>query len=187
MEKVNELSSEPITALFSWNVKQGKEQEFQQLVHELDKAERKFRGHLGITTLKNPARKNNFQIIIRFDCTKHLDDWLNSPVRKKLIKPLEAIAEASSFKEATGLETWFDIPGQQVSLPPRWKIVVTTFIAIYPLSLLYGLFVATNIATWPVELRALVLPAFAPVLLTYILMPFLTQHVLKGWLYKANV
>jgi hypothetical protein len=29
---------------------------------------------MGVTTLKNPARKGNFQRVLRFDSTKHLEN-----------------------------------------------------------------------------------------------------------------
>jgi antibiotic biosynthesis monooxygenase (ABM) superfamily enzyme len=186
MAKENELSNEPVAALFNVTVKQGKEQDFETLMHEVHKVARKFPGHMGVTTLKNPSRKGSFQTILHFDSTKNLEGWLNSPQRKKVMKPIDKIADSNSLRKATGLETWFDIPGQQVTPPPRWKMALTTSIAIYPLSLLYGLFVAAHILRWPVELRSLVLPAFAPTILTYLFMPFLTQRVLKRWLYKTN-
>jgi uncharacterized protein len=183
-EKV--LSNEPVTALFSLNVKQGKEHDFELLMHKVHKAARTYPGHMGVTTLKNPSRKGSFQIVLRFDSTKHLEGWLNSPVRKKLMRPIEEIADLDTFKEASGLETWFDIPGQQVTPPPRWKMVATTFIAIYPLSLLYGFFLAAHVERWPVEFRSLIIPVFAPIILTYLFMPFLTQQVLRRWLYKGS-
>jgi hypothetical protein len=103
-----------------------------------------------------------------------------------MMKPLAKIAHTDASPKASGLETWFEIPGQLVIPPPRWKMVATTFIAIYPLSLLAGLFVNPHIVNWPVAIRALILPIFAPLILTYLLMPFLTQHVLKHWLYNAS-
>jgi hypothetical protein len=186
MTKGSVLSNEPVTALFSLTVKQGKEREFEVLMHELHKAARTFPGHMGVTTLKNPSRRGSRQTVLRFDNTKHLEGWLNSPLRKKLIEPIDEITDSDSFSEATGLETWFDIPGQQVVPPPRWKMVTTTFIGIYPLSLLYGFFVAAHVERWPVEFRSLLIPVFAPIILTYLFMPFLTQRVLKRWLYKVN-
>jgi antibiotic biosynthesis monooxygenase (ABM) superfamily enzyme len=62
-------------------------------------------------------------------------------------------------------------------------MVIATFIAIYPLSLLYGIFLAPHIVSWPTWVRSLFLPVFAPLILTYLFMPFLTQHILKRWLY----
>lgn len=186
MAKERVLSSEPVTALLSLTVKKGKEQEFELLMHKVHKAARTFPGHMGVTTLKNPSRRGSRQTILRFDSTKHLEDWLQSPQRKKLMKPIDKIADSDAYKEATGLETWFDIPGQQVTAPPRWKMVVTTLIGIYPISLFYGGLIAAHVVHWPLLLKSLFLPIFAPIILTYLFMPFLTQRVLRGWLYKQR-
>jgi|SRR5882757_390638 len=179
------FSNEPVTAVFGWTVEQGKEQLFEQMMHDVHKVARTFPGHMGVTTLKSPTQKSSFQVVLRFDTARHLEAWLSSSIRQKMMKPLEEIAHADTATKATGLETWFEIPGQLVTPPPRWKMVVTTFIAIYPLSLLYGLFLASATTTWPTWIRALFLPIFAPIILTYLFMPFLTQRVLKRWLYKG--
>jgi antibiotic biosynthesis monooxygenase (ABM) superfamily enzyme len=176
--------SEPATAVFSWTVKPGKEQQFEQRMHEIHRVARTYPGHMGVTTIKSPGRSDNFQTVLRFDTQAHLDAWLHSPTRQELARPIEEVAHNDTTRKATGLETWFEIPGQQVTPPPRWKMVVVTFIAIYPLSLIYGLYLAPHLITWPVWARAFFLPIFAPIILTYLFMPFLTQHVLKRWLYK---
>ncbi len=186
MTKGNVASDEPVTVLFNMTVHQGKENEFETLMHELHKAARTFPGHMGVTTLKNPASTGGRQTVLRFDNEQHLQDWLSSPIRKKLMQHINEIADSENYREATGLETWFDIPGQRVTPPPRWKMVIATFIAIYPLSLIYGFFIAPNTLSWPTPVRALILPIGAPIILTYLFMPFLSQRVLKRWLYRVS-
>jgi antibiotic biosynthesis monooxygenase (ABM) superfamily enzyme len=185
MAQSKNFSNEPVTAVFSWTVKQGKEQLFEHMMHDMHKVARTFPGHMGVTTLRSPGHKGNFQTVLRFDNAKHLEAWLSSPIRQKMMKPLEEIVHTDTSAKATGLETWFEIPGQLVTPPPRWKMVVTAFIAIYPLSLLSALYVTPHIVNLPVLVRALFLPVFAPIILTYLFMPFLTRRVLKRWLYKS--
>jgi antibiotic biosynthesis monooxygenase (ABM) superfamily enzyme len=186
MAQLYNFSKEPVTAVYSWTVKSDKEQVFERMMHDIHKVARTFPGHMGVTTLKSPVHKGNFQTVLRFDTTKHLEAWLNSPIRRKMMKPLENIAHTDTTAKATGLETWFEIPGQLVTPPPRWKMVITTFIAIYPLSLLYGVFLTPHTVNLPTAVRALFLPVFAPIILTYLFMPFLTRHVFKHWLYKPH-
>lgn len=179
-------NQEPGTAVFSWTVQPGKEQEFEQAMHELHKVARTFPGHMGVTTLKSHTQKGNFQTILRFDTSEDLENWLSSPVRIKLAQHVEEFAHVDATSKNTGLETWFDIPGQNLSPPKRWKMALTTSMAIYPLSLIYGYAVTPHVLGWPVAVRALILPLFAPAILTYFFMPFLTQKVLRRWLYKPN-
>ncbi len=185
MSQTYKQGKEPGTVVFSWTVRPGKEEQFEQLMHEIHKVARTFPGHMGVTTLKSHAQRGNFQTILRFDTTSHLEKWLNSSVRNKMMRQLEKVAHVDVTSKTTGLETWFEIPGQTVPPPSRWKMTITTFVAIYPLSLIYGYFVTPHITGLPVAIRALFLPVFAPVILTYLFMPLLTRKVLKSWLYKT--
>jgi len=184
MTQSDKVSSQPITVVFSWTVIPGKEHLFEEVLHDIYKVAHTFPGHMGVTTLQSPTQKGNFQTILNFDSEDHLSAWLDSPIRHKMVALLGQIAHSETTIKATGLETWFELPGQTVKPPPRWKMVTTTFIAIYPLSLLYALYLAPHILHWPVGVRALFLPTIAPIVLTYLFMPFLTQRVLKRWLYK---
>ena len=186
MAQSKNLSKEPVTTVFNWSVKQGKEQLFEHMMHDIHQVARTYPGHIGVTTLKSPANKGSFQTVLRFDDATHLENWLNSSIRQQMMKPLEKMVYTNSAAKSTGLETWFEIPGQLVTPPPRWKMAATTFVAIYPLSLLYTIFLAPHILSLPALVRALFLPFIAPVILTYLFMPFLTQRVLKRWLYKSS-
>ena len=187
MAVAEKLINEPVTAIFSFTVKPGDEQAFQHIMHDINKVARTFPGHMGVTTLRSPTQASNFQTILRFDNTTHLEAWLNSSKRKALMGPLSELVEPETVGKATGLETWFELPGRVVVPPPRWKMVVTTFIAIYPISLLYSYFLVPHTISLPVPFRSLFLPVIAPIILTYAFIPFLTQRVLKRWLYKTPV
>jgi uncharacterized protein len=186
MAQTTKSLSDPVTVVFSWTVKPGKRQLFEHMMHDIHKVARTFPGHMGVTTIKSPERSDNFQTVLRFDNYEHLVAWLRSPTRQNMMQALGEVAhiDIDVATKATGLETWFEIPGQVVTPPPRWKMVVTTFIAIYPISLLFGYFVTPYTASLPIWVRALFLPVFAPIMLTYLIMPLLTQRVLKRWLYQ---
>jgi antibiotic biosynthesis monooxygenase (ABM) superfamily enzyme len=175
---------QPVTLIFSWDVLPGKESAFTEWLHGISKASSHWAGHLGVTTLRPPSGKGTYYSVLRFDTDAHLKTWLDSEERHIWIEQLRGIAEVHTTK-ATGLETWFDIPGQSVVPPPRWKMVLVTFVAVYPLSLLLGAFISPHLIHWNLFLRALLFPIVAPTLLTYVLLPFLTQRVFKRWLYRA--
>jgi antibiotic biosynthesis monooxygenase (ABM) superfamily enzyme len=185
MSQVRKYIKEPVTAVFSWNVKPENSEKFQSLMHKIHTAAVKWPGHLGVTTLRPPKGRNDFQTVLRFDSYKHLENWLNSKERNELMASLDGIAETHT-EEASGLETWFDIPGRLVIPPPRWKMATTTIIAIYPIALLVNIFIVPHILSWQVIFRSAVVPIIGPVVLTYCFMPLLTQKVLKNWLYKSR-
>ncbi|MDB5179298.1 MAG: antibiotic biosynthesis monooxygenase [Patescibacteria group bacterium] len=175
---------QPATVVYSWKVLPGKEAAFMNWFHGITKAATRWPGHLGVTTLRPPEGQGTYHSILRFDTEQHLTDWLNSDERKQWLNQLEGVAVAQASSKATGLENWFDLPGSSITPPPKWKMVVVTFVAVYPLSLLLGAFVAPRLMGVNIFVRSLLFPVVVPVVLTYFLMPFLTQRVFKSWLYK---
>ncbi len=172
---------EPVTVVLTWRVKPGKDKAFKEWVHGITGAAVKFPGHLGVTNIRYPDSGRIYHSVLKFDDQKHLDAWLNSKERAAWIKRLGGIATEQKNK-LTGLENWFEMPG--MNPPPRWKMVIATFIAVYPVSLLLNYFVSPHTVHVNVFARALLFPVVLPVLLTYFLMPFVTQKILKRWLYK---
>jgi len=183
MSQVKKSIREPVTAVFSWTVRPEKAEDFQKWMHKVHMAAEKWPGHLGVTTLRPPSGRNDYHTVLRFDSYKHLESWLNSKERNELMNSLGDIAQTQTEK-ASGLETWFDIPGQLVNPPPRWKMATTTIIAIYPIALLVNIFIVSHVVSWPVIFRAAIVPIVGPIVLTYSFMPFLTRKVLKSWLYR---
>ena len=61
--------------------------------------------------------------VLQFDPRPHLVTWMQSESRKDLIervKPL--IPKPESIKVLTGLEPWFQLPGQPIlTAPKRYK------------------------------------------------------------------
>jgi antibiotic biosynthesis monooxygenase (ABM) superfamily enzyme len=172
--------SEPVTMVYTWRVSPGRDDDFKEWVHGITGAAVKMPGHLGVTTLRRPGT-GLYNSVLRFDTQKHLDDWLQSKARADWIKRLDGVASEEKTK-LSGLETWFDAPGSDS--PPRWKMVIATFICVYPMAILVDWLIAPHMEHYNLFLRALLFPLILPILLTYLLMPFVTQRVLKRWLYK---
>ena len=113
--------SEPVTAIFSWTVRSGNEEAFHQAMHHVHEGAKTFPGHMGITTFKSPTSPNNFYTILRFDTSDHMHDWMSSAARRDLIADVYKVATLATDVKATGLETWFDLPGQTVTPPPEME------------------------------------------------------------------
>jgi antibiotic biosynthesis monooxygenase (ABM) superfamily enzyme len=176
----------PVTIVLSWEVRAGQEKAFRDWAHGITTAATRWPGHLGTTTLRPPNGKGTYHSVLRFDTDKHLRAWLDSAERNDWIKQLRGIAAAHASPKATGLESWFEVPGSSNPSPPRWKMVIVTFTSVYPLSLLLSEFITPHITKWNIFVRSLILPIVVPVVLTYFSMPFLTQRVFKRWLYKPR-
>ena len=117
--------------------------------------------------------------------------WETSYLRQKLSHEADAFSRRIR-QEATGLETWFSIPEcTELETPPRWKMSIVTFIPVYILSIIIiplldiifqgeRSFIKEGDFYWMTVMVA----ALLVLILTYIVMPWLSRYVFRKWLYK---
>jgi antibiotic biosynthesis monooxygenase (ABM) superfamily enzyme len=176
--------TEPATAVFTWEVKRGREAEFEEWLRQVTETISTQPGSLGSTILRPKEPGGVYHIVVQFDDSLRLADWLESNERRRWLGAIQEIATREGA-EATGMETWFSLPKTTVIPPPRWKMVIVTFIAVYPLSLVLNAVAIPRMSDFPTGLRALLFPLVLPPVLTYVLMPLLSR-VLRRWLYSAS-
>lgn len=183
------MNRKPVTIVFTWDVKKGKEEAFQKWAHEITTAAAQFEGHLGANWITPQPNSRNFTVIYKFDTLEHFGEWENSEIRHQLLKKVQPLITHDSPKTQdplTGLETWFTLPGiRTIKPPPKWKMAIATFIGIYPLALLFQILFGNVIAHLPVYIRPFLLAGFMIPLMTFFVMPNITK-VLKPWLYPKN-
>jgi antibiotic biosynthesis monooxygenase (ABM) superfamily enzyme len=181
-------SSEPITLIFNWKVKSGKEKQFEKWAHEITHAAMKFEGHLGANWIK-ASNNQNYTLIYKFDTYEHFKKWEHSEIRKKLLKEGLSLSEQekpNKIQQLTGLETWFTLPGNMtVKPPPKWKMAIATIIGIYPVALIFQILFGQQIQRLPIYLKPLALGGFAIPIMTFFVMPNVTK-LLKKWLYPEK-
>ncbi|MET8246425.1 antibiotic biosynthesis monooxygenase [Streptomyces sp. NPDC005202] len=176
---------EPVTTILTWQVRPGHEEEFEEWTRRVTKAARRFPGNEGVTWLR-PEHGHRYHSMLRFSDPHRLTAWLTSKERAEWHSRIEGIAtEVSSARQSTtGMETWFSLPGTTVQPPPRWKMVLTTFLGAYPFTLLIQWPVTPRTTSWPLPLRAAVFPVVLLPVLTYLVMPWLSR-LLRLWLYPS--
>lgn len=175
---------EPVTVVFTWDVKPGRENEFEDWAHDVNTEAARFPGHLGATWLRAEGIRHRYYTVLTFADDERLGDWLGSAERRACLDRVEHLATAHRNDSTTGLETWFSLPGEAVPAPPRWKMVLVTFAAVYPLSLLFQAFLAGTTQSWPLPLRGLAFPIVMVPLLTYAVMPGMSR-LFRRYLYPA--
>ncbi len=106
------------------------------------------------------------------------------------------VLERPTYRTATGLETWFKLPGHTVLVPPpKYKMAVLVFVALIPLILLVAFsldlvtdqeYLAASIEfSSDFLVRTAVSTLIVVVLMTWVAMPLLTR--LAGrWLYPVR-
>ncbi|MGV9889383.1 antibiotic biosynthesis monooxygenase [Streptomyces sp. NPDC003395] len=185
MRTTHERRAEPVTTVLTWRVRPGHEDEFEDWTRGITRCARQFPGNEGVSWLRPEDGGHRFHAVLRFSDTDRLGAWLRSEERADWHERIEGVAtEVSSERQSTtGMETWFSLPGTSVQSPPRWKMVLTTFLGAYPFTLLIQWLVTPRAASWPLPLRAAVFPVVLLPVLTYLVMPLLSR-VMRLWLYR---
>lgn len=176
----------PVTVTISRHVKPGHELEFEALVSAVSHEANHFTGHLG-TNLFRPDGKNNheYRIIYKFDCMSHFHAWQTSDIRANYYKKIDALlTDPPQIHVLTGLETWFKLPNYQGALvpPPRYKMAIVSWIAIYPLVIVILNVLAPFLSSLSIPARAAIITLIAIPSMTYVIMPRMTQ-LFSRWLY----
>lgn len=182
------IRKNPVTLAFSFRVKKGQEKQFKQWAHEITQAGSHFAGHLGSDWIRVPGTQD-YVVLVKFLDMADSHRWLVSSVRKNLLKKVDSLVEESrpyKLQNVTGLETWFTLPGNgMIKPPPRWKMVITTMIGIYPVALIYQAYLVGEFRYIPLLLRPIALSLILTPILTYIIMPNLTK-LFRKWLYPDS-
>ena len=179
-----ESEPSPITAIVTRDVIPGRESDYEEWAHRVVSASAHYgaTGHTFLTP--DPRVPTRRVLIVQFANEDGARTWDDSD-RERLVK--EA-AEFSSFhvQRASGLEAWFALPGLRANVPPpRWKQLLATLVAAYPLVVLMTAFVLPRLTTWPLLLRSLVFPVVLLTAMTYVVMPLVTK-ALRRWLYPQQ-
>jgi antibiotic biosynthesis monooxygenase (ABM) superfamily enzyme len=146
-----------------------------------------FEGHLGVHVIRPGPGSRDYTTIFRFSTPKQLRAWLDSDLRARRLRESEDLfTDPSQVQELSGLEAWFTLPGRSTATPPpRYKMALTTFVAVFSLLMVIPRLLAPLIDPMPPLSRTLVVCATMVALLTYVVMPALTR-ALSGWLYPRR-
>jgi uncharacterized protein len=188
MNPLNQPDDLPVTVDVLQQVKPGREVEFEQVLSDLVEASRRFEGHLGVNVFR-PTNHNNpeYRVVFKFDHLSNLKRWEDSAIRRRLVDRTKRLTIGSSkVQRLTGLETWFTLSSEGAIVPPpRYKMLIVSFIVIFPLSNLLNLLLQPLLTPMPVLLRSLIISLVMLSLTTYVVMPCATKLFAK-WLYPKS-
>jgi len=173
----------PVTVIVNRRVKPGTEAWFEEWLHGIIAEVMRFPGHLGVNVIRPPsAATGDYVLIFRFDTYEHLQAWEESPVRAEWLKRAEEFTiGAPHIRRVTGLEYWFNAPGQ-AGPPPRHKMALVTVLGIYPLLILVVPTLRSLLHGLPELIAALLSALILVSLMTYAVMPLLTR-LMSPWLF----
>jgi uncharacterized protein len=146
-------------------------------------------GYLGSGWVRSGPDRREWHMLYRFEDAGSLAAWEASSERAWWLASAVGIAEHARTERRTGIEGWFDDP-RDVSIaaaappaPPRWKQMVSIFVAFYPLSLVVQLALGPVLAPLDLWLRVLATVVVATPVMTYLLLPLVTR-ALRPWLLR---
>lgn len=179
------LEDGPVTVIISRRVKPGRVQEFEEWTSGILQQVSKFKGYYGVNIIP-PSDPSSLEyvVIFRFNSYKNLKKWEDSPIRSEWLERVRDLTEGDSdIRKLTGLEYWFRVPNKPLTTPPpRYKMVVVTFIALFPTILLVSLGLNPLLGALPELLRLAIAIIGTMILMTYWIMPLMTR-LLAFWLY----
>lgn len=176
----DESKPTPATAVFSHRIRPGRESEFSRWKQRIIRARSRFPGYLGSEMFEPvPGVQEDWIDIVRFDTAAHLDEWLRSEERRRLVGEAEKFSEKIEARPlATGLESWFRLDGRtggEADSTPVWKQSLLVLLALYPTVMLLQFTVDPWLASVPLPIRILVGNVIGVALLAWVLLPRLTR------------
>jgi hypothetical protein len=128
--------------------------------------------------------QDDWLAILRFDTESHLNAWMESPARLKLLEEAKDFTEEFHARIVrTGFGLWF-AGGESAQAPPAWKQIMVVVLLLYPVVFLFGIWVQNpyliKAAGLPFPLALFIGNVFSVVVLNY-LVPWVSG-VLGWWL-----
>ncbi|WP_171074863.1 antibiotic biosynthesis monooxygenase [Nonomuraea basaltis] len=179
-------AQEAVTAVVSHEVRTGREQDFLRWQHKTLKAQEKYPGFMG-AELFTPVEgiQDRWVVAFRFDTREHLDEWMESDVRRKLLdEGREYFGKYDVRQIGSAFSGWFRFgEGEQEGIPPNWKQAMSVLLALFPTVMVLNLTVgrALTDAGVPEYLGLFISNALSVGLLTWVVMP-LVNRALAFWL-----
>ncbi|MXM62555.1 antibiotic biosynthesis monooxygenase [Streptomyces sp. HUCO-GS316] len=179
-----------VTAVISHHVLPGHEEDFARWQDKVLKAQGKFPGFMGTELFKPVAGiQDNWVVIFRFDTRRHLDQWLGSDVRAKLLAEGENYFSAYDVhKVGSAFSGWFRFgEDAEGGAPPNWKQAMSVLLALYPTVMVLNLTVGDALEDAGVRgyLSLFIGNLLSVSALTWLLMP-LVNRGLAFWLVPSR-
>lgn len=127
-----------VTEVVTTQVKPGKDDAYQAWAEKVHKAEAQFPGYRG-SFLQPPAssQQHYWTTLVRFATPEQLDAWLNSDVRKQLLKEHEGLVQTwEHHRLPSSFAGWFQIDPATGQSPASWKQSLLVVLMLFPIVML---------------------------------------------------
>jgi antibiotic biosynthesis monooxygenase (ABM) superfamily enzyme len=194
-DEPSEHGMQGVTSVISHTVKPGAEAEYEAWLKNLANVGHTFTGNQGANIIRPAKGSSTYTIILRFDTVEHLQAYLNSDIRNRLVKEVRPLlAQKMGVDIRTGLDFWFTPPTSPafvVSSAPLpqvkpYKQFLVILSAIFPLTIAIHWLLSPLAEAVPFfgqeYIRDLLDAIIVVASLTFVIMPHYTR-ILAKWLY----
>lgn len=180
-EKGAELGA---TEAFFTRVREDRITEFQEWQAQIHQEQAQFPGYLGMVFQPPVKGQEEWVTLVRFDNTEHLEAWLSSEQRKRLIGKLEELVEEiRQCRVTSSYPGWLPTAPAGSEPPPNWKVTMLVILGLFPIVMFqvrfFNPWLAANLPNSPGTLLANILSA---ILISYVTMPA-GIYLFGWWLY----
>jgi len=176
----NQINEPLVTSVVTNRVPDDQVEAFLAWHRSMTEAEGRFPGFRG-TELFRPIEgvQDEWTTVYRFDTAEHLDAWLNSDDRRRLL----AGSPFGDYRLHTidqSFGNWFAFAGDAGKPPSDFKTAIAVWFALYPTVVLLTMLTAPlNLPFW---LAMLVGNLLSSLVMSYLSMPFYGTRLLRWWL-----
>jgi len=163
-------------------------QEYDSWGNEIGPVCRASTGHLDWHIIRPiPGLTSTYTVVIRFDTRAHLQEWMESQARTRLIEKVQPLlVNGDDFFISSGLDFWFAPEGAKARVPARWRQFLVTWSAIFPLVLVLPMLISPLLRLLGAPdnhyLSTLAVTGVAVFLMIYVVMPHYTK-LIRRWLF----
>lgn len=177
---MNDGSSNAVKVVYEWRLVAGGRDAFAKWLEAFAADAAGAAGYEGSSVF---SAAEDWLFLVRFADRASLEAWQSRPRTMHLLAAANDFASGGPRpQQRSGLETWFSLPGAAAHAPPpRWKMALVTWCALLPQVLLIGEVMPHDL---PTIVKAMLGTAIPVVMLTWVLMPWLSR-VLRRWLFAA--
>jgi uncharacterized protein len=186
--KVESCDPSAVTAAIRHTVRTGSESRYEARFREVTAIAQTSPGHRGVEFTRPQNGSRTYTIVLHFDTSEHLGQWLSSDAHNRFIAEIEPYLEGGDQAEIrAALAFWFIPPDSEQKHAKTYKQFLITWSVIFPLTIsvpwaLHPLFQSVPFFGLP-GIRNLLISAMIVGLLTYVIMPRYTRMV-ATWLYR---
>lgn len=183
IQEIHELQKGGVTEVIVTHIPPHQEKAYRNWIGKIHAAEAKFPGFKGVFVQSPTSDHDNEWItLLQFDTAAHLDHWLESKERQKILKEGKGmITSLQTHQVTSSYAGWFSSLAPYGALPSVWKQSMIVLLVLFPVVVLEMKYLSPLLTSTNPSLAIFLSNALGVTLLAWPLVP-LAITCLSWWL-----